>query len=129
MPGEPLNKSWGCGGRRKGRAIVGSKRLKVAPWQAAGGTLQTTTKNLGTHNMLILTTAIALLLLMAADSCYAVPSLIPLVPLIAVIIAKGALLVGAIALFVTSLYKQNSTQFLLWGALLLAVLAALMVLF
>lgn len=79
--------------------------------------------------MLILMTAIALLLLMAADNSYAVPSLIPLVPLIGVIIAKGALLVGAIALFITSLYKENSKRFLLWGVLLFAVLIALMVLF
>lgn len=78
---------------------------------------------------MIFMATIALLLLMAADSCYAVPSLIPLVPLIGVIIAKGALLVGAIALFITSLYRENRKRFLLWGALLFAVLVVLMVLF
>jgi len=69
------------------------------------------------------------LLFSICGPAHAVPSLIPLIPIIGILIAKGAMLIGAFFFFVLSLYKENKRQFLIWGTLLFAVFIALMVIF
>ena len=69
------------------------------------------------------------LLFSISGAAHAVPSLIPLIPIIGILIAKGAMLIGAFFFFVLSLYKENKRQFLIWGTLLFAVFIALMVIF
>jgi len=73
--------------------------------------------------------AVALLLFSFSGSVHAIPSLIPLIPIIGVLIAKGAMLIGAFFFFVLSLYQENKKQFLIWGILLFALFIALMIIF
>ncbi len=73
--------------------------------------------------------AVALLLFSFSGSVHAIPSLIPLIPIIGVLIAKGAMLIGAFFFFVLSLYQENKKQFLIWGILLFALFIVLMIIF
>lgn len=73
--------------------------------------------------------AIALVPLSFCGSAHAIPSLIPLIPVIGILVAKGAMLIGAFFFFVLSLYKENKRQFIIWGTLLFALFVALMVVF
>ena len=73
--------------------------------------------------------AVALLLLSFSGSAHAIPSLIPLIPIIGVLIVKGAVLVGSFFFFVLSLYQENKKHFLIWGILLFALFIALMIIF
>lgn len=73
--------------------------------------------------------ACVLLFLSVTEPVHAVPSLLPLVPLVAVLLAKGALLLGSLFFFVLSLFKQNKKKFLVWGSVLLLLFILLMVFF
>lgn len=73
--------------------------------------------------------AIILLFLSVIEPVYAVPSLLPLVPIVAVLVAKGALLLGSLFFFVLSLFKENKKKFLIWGIVLLLLFILLMVFF
>lgn len=73
--------------------------------------------------------AFILLFLSVIEPVYAVPSLLPLVPIVAVLVAKGALLLGSLFFFVLSLFKENKKRFLIWGTILLLLFILLMVLF
>lgn len=70
-----------------------------------------------------------LLFLAVIEPAHAVPSLLPLVPIIAVLIAKGALLLGSFFFLVLSLFKKNKKKFLFWGVVLFLMFILLMVLF
>ncbi len=71
----------------------------------------------------------ALLLLSISGPAHAIPSLIPLIPIIGILVVKGAMLIGAFFFFVLSLYKEKKMQFLIWGILLFALFIVLMVIF
>ena len=73
--------------------------------------------------------ACVLLFLSVIEPVYAVPSLLPLVPVVAVLIAKGALLIGSFFFFVLSLIKENKKQFVIWGIVLFLLFILLMVFF
>ncbi len=73
--------------------------------------------------------AAALLLFSLSGPAHAIPSLIPLIPIIGILIAKGAMLIGAFFFFVLSLYQENKKQFLIWGILFFALFITLMVIF
>ncbi len=73
--------------------------------------------------------AAALLLFSLSGPAHAIPSLIPLIPIIGILIAKGAVLIGAFFFFVLSLYQENKKQFLIWGILLFALFIVLMIIF
>jgi len=73
--------------------------------------------------------ACVLLFLSVIKPAYAVPSLLPLVPVVAVLIAKGALLIGSFFFFVLSLIKENKKQFVIWGIVLFLLFILLMVFF
>jgi hypothetical protein len=73
--------------------------------------------------------AVALLLLPISGPAHAIPSLIPLIPIIGVLIVKGAMLIGAFFFFVLSLYQEKKKQFLIWGTLLFALFIVLMIIF
>jgi hypothetical protein len=70
---------------------------------------------------------IALTLFLMASPVYAVPSLIPLLPILGVLIAKGVLLISSIFFLVLSFYKQNKKLFLSLGILFLIAFAAMMI--
>lgn len=70
-----------------------------------------------------------LLTLSLVEPAHAVPSLIPLLPIIGVLIAKGALLVGSLFFFVLSLVKENKKLFLIAGVVLFLLFVLLMLLF
>ena len=73
--------------------------------------------------------ASALLLFSMSGPAQAIPSLIPLIPIIGILIVKGAMLIGAFFFFMLSLYKEKKKQFLIWGILLFALFIVLMVIF
>jgi len=80
-------------------------------------------------NMFFRIITIVLLLLSTSGPAHAIPSLIPLIPLIGVLIAKGAMLIGAFFFFVLSLYQEKKKQFLIWGVILFAIFVVLMIIF
>ncbi len=79
--------------------------------------------------MLYRTIAIALLLLFIGEPAHAIPSLIPLLPIIGVLIVKGAMLIGAFFFFMLSLYQENKRLFFIWGMVLFALFIVMMILF
>ena len=80
-------------------------------------------------NMFFRIITIVLLLLSISGPAHAIPSLIPLIPIIGVLIVKGAMLIGAFFFFVLSLYQEKKKHFLIWGILLFALFIALMIIF
>jgi len=70
-----------------------------------------------------------LLLFSLTESAVAVPSLIPLIPIIGVLIVKGVMLIGSFFFFVLSLYKEKKKHFFIWGAVFFAVFILLMLIF
>jgi hypothetical protein len=79
--------------------------------------------------MLYRTIAIALLLLFIGGPAHAIPSLIPLIPIIGVLIVKGAMLIGAFFFFMLSLYQENKKHFFIWGIVLFALFIVMMIFF
>lgn len=73
--------------------------------------------------------ASTLLLFSLFEPALAVPSLLPLIPIVGVLIAKGAMLVGAFFFFVLSLYKEKKQLFLIWGSVFFVVFIILMAIF
>lgn len=71
----------------------------------------------------------ALLLLSFSGPAHAIPSLIPLIPIIGVLIVKGAMLIGAFFFFVMSLYKERRKQFIIWSIVLFSMFIVLMIIF
>ena len=69
----------------------------------------------------------ALLLFSICGPAHAIPSLIPLIPIIGVLIVKGAMLIGAFFFFMLSLFQEKKKQFLIWGTLLFALFILLMI--
>ena len=70
-----------------------------------------------------------LLFLSVIEPVHAVPSLLPLASIIAVLVAKGALLLGSFFFFVLSLYKENKKKFLILGVTLFLLFILLMIFF
>ena len=73
--------------------------------------------------------ASVLLLCFLFESAHAVPSLLPLIPILGVLIAKGAMLIGSFFFFVQSLYKEKKQHFLIWGSVFFVVFIILMAIF
>lgn len=71
--------------------------------------------------------AISLLLLLVASPAHAVPALLPLLPILGVLIVKGALLISSIFFFVLSLVRKHKMLFLAIGIVLLLAFALLMI--
>ena len=64
---------------------------------------------------------ITLALFLLTSPAYAVPSLIPLLPVLGVLVAKGVLLTSSIFFLVLSYFKNNKKLFLGLGIILLAL--------
>ena len=78
--------------------------------------------------IMILRTSISILLLLfLVKPAYAIPALIPLLPVIAVLLAKGAALRGSTFFLVLSLYKNNKKSFLIWGIVLIGIFILLLI--
>ena len=72
-----------------------------------------------------LTTAMGCLLV--AGPAYAVPSLLPLLPVLGVLVAKGALLIGSVFFLLLSTFKQRKKLYLGLGIGLFILFALAMV--
>jgi hypothetical protein len=70
---------------------------------------------------------ITLALLLLTTPAHAVPSLIPLLPVIGILLAKGVLLLSSIFFLVLSYFKSNKKLFLGLGIILLLLFIVMMV--
>lgn len=67
--------------------------------------------------------------LLLAAPAHAVPALLPLLPLIGVLLAKGAALLGSLVFLVLSLVKKNKRAFLITTAFVLFLLFVLLMVY
>lgn len=80
-------------------------------------------------SMKAISLGVTAVLLLATSPAYAVPTLLPLLPILGVLIAKGALLISSIFFLLLSSIKKNSKLYLAIGIglLMLFVLAMIFV--
>ena len=77
--------------------------------------------------MRILQLTAVMVFLLVASPAYAVPSLLPLLPLLGVLIAKGVLLFSSVFFLLLSYFKKHKKLYLAIGVVNLIVFALAMV--